>query len=860
MTRLTSLAAMTCGLLVLATSSGCSRMWWREQADDAVAAAITEKNGYLDHGDVLPDADSRLADPFSIDEPPLPPDDPTSHQLMHEVNGKRGFDWHRHGEVPAVDLQQWMGTLPQDSEGNIVLNLAETVRVARKHSREYQTELEDLYLSALDVTFERFRFDTQFFLGNTTNETLDGQFRSGKNDSSTLNSTTSADLKKLTATGGELAIGLANSLVWQFSGKNSDTLGSTLDFTLMQPLLRFGGRARVLERLTQSERTLVANVRQMEQFRQGFYVQIVAGRNSGQGPVRRGDVGQGGLGLIAGLPSGRSGAAPVGGFIGLLQEQQQIRNRVANLTALRDSYMLLEALFEAGRLPNRLQVDQTRQAYFNAQSNLLTTQAGYASRIDSFKMSLGLPPSLPIDVKDQLIDQFNLIEPLLVDLQDDLNDILMKLRKNSIPPEQIGMPERRNEILGLKARVDRHFELAAQSLDVLKAEAPKRLAQLQRLKARIPDLKMDVDMRVFEPKEFEGRLRELDVWLPRLRKDTAEHLASINTLTDDVLKGKPKDRLEDLIELGTKFSGDLVDLMLLQASIRLETTDLMPMRLSETQALDVARNNRLDWMNARANLVDAWRKIEFDANALQSDLNLVISGDISTKEDNIAEFRKENGRLRFGVEFDTPVTRLAERNQYRETLIEYQRARRDYMLFEDQVSQSLRNTLRIVDQSQLNFEIRRAAVRIAISQVGLARYRLIEPAKGGAQAVVAGQSQISPTTARDLVSALNDLLDAQNDFLNAWVSYEVLRMLLDFELGTMQLSPEGMWIDRGVPVPEAQPVDDVAPPVIAPAPPAAAQIVPPKIETVAAVAPKPNDAGEGDKSKSRGWRATQAAR
>lgn len=32
------------------------------------------------------------------------------------------------------------------------------------------------------------------------------------------------------------------------------------------------------------------------------------------------------------------------------------------------------------------------------------------------------------------------------------------------------------------------------------------------------------------------------------------------------------------------------------------------------------------------------------------------------------------------------------------------------------------------------------------------------------------------------MSALSDLLDAQNDFLNVWVNYEVVRMLVDFEL------------------------------------------------------------------------------
>ena len=53
------------------------------------------------------------------------------------------------------------------------------------------------------------------------------------------------------------------------------------------------------------------------------------------------------------------------------------------------------------------------------------------------------------------------------------------------------------------------------------------------------------------------------------------------------------------------------------------------------------------------------------------------------------------------------------------------------------------------------------------------------------------------TAARDVVSALGDLQNAQNDFLNVWVNYEVQRLNLDLDLGTMNLDPEGYWIDPG---------------------------------------------------------------
>jgi hypothetical protein len=204
-------------------------------------------------------------------------------------------------------------------------------------------------------------------------------------------------------------------------------------------------------------------------------------------------------------------------------------------------------------------------------------------------------------------------------------------------------------------------------------------------------------------------------------------------------------------------------------------------------------------MNARANLVDQWRKIEFFANDLKSDLDLVVDSRLRTRPDNVLDFDDDLSRVRLGVEFDTPTARLAERNRYRAALIDYQQARRDYTLFEDRVSQSLRNTLRIIELSQINVEVRRVAVQVAIAQVDIARLRLNPPVRPGQQ------TKTSPTAARDLVSALSDLLDAQNDLLNVWVSYETLRILLDFEMGTMQLDPTGVWIDPG-PIGDSNPI------------------------------------------------------
>jgi hypothetical protein len=106
----------------------------------------------------------------------------------------------------------------------------------------------------------------------------------------------------------------------------------------------------------------------------------------------------------------------------------------------------------------------------------------------------------------------------------------------------------------------------------------------------------------------------------------------------------------------------------------------------------------------------------------------------------------------------------------------------------------------------LNFELRRAAVHVAITQVDLARLRLSEPARPvsastpGTPTEPGGQAQFSSTVARDLVNALIDLLNVQNDFLSVWVDHDVQRLALDYDLGIMELDSRGVRIEHNQPL------------------------------------------------------------
>jgi hypothetical protein len=251
-------------------------------------------------------------------------------------------------------------------------------------------------------------------------------------------------------------------------------------------------------------------------------------------------------------------------------------------------------------------------------------------------------------------------------------------------------------------------------------------------------------------------------------------------------------RRRDVVEVLQDLLDDVSYLQLIQVAARLNSIWWVPIDLMPEDALRIARENRPDWMNARAALVDSWRQIEVVANTLEGVLNVTFNGDINTTDNNPLRFRGTTGRLQAGVQFDAPLTRVAERNAYRTAQINYQQTRRSYYAFEDRVDQVLRSSLRDIRLTQLRLELLREAVWLAARQVDQTRLSVARPPRPGEQEGPGGIN-----TGRNLVQALQGLNDAQNNLMNAWVDTEVQRMNLDFDLGTMQLDDHGMWIDPG---------------------------------------------------------------
>ncbi len=921
-------------LLLLASAPtllcGCSQTEYRLQADAEAYETIEERNEDSRWAtrkiDIDLDPRSRYFDPYDPDHSPMPLDDPTSQRYMHVVDDLEAWEhWRENGVRSELENPQWRNALGEYVEtaedGTVKLDINSALRLAYVHSPNHQRQLETLYLSALDVSEERFNLDTRFFggyglnfansgkLAGNSNQLTVGRLGRGRNSSALF-------AERRFSTAGELLVGFANSFVFEFSGGDTNLSQSLVNFVVTQPLLRGAGRDIALEGLTADERKLLANLRAYSQFRQGFYTNIAIGDLGVVGPSR----GQTSTNLTS-----FSGAGGVNGYAGLLQQVQRIRNTQDNLNLQSRTLERLVALYD-NELIDIVQVDQFRQDIERQRANLLATRNSLELELDRYKTNtLGLPPDLEIELDESLIRKFQLIprqatETLsrLAQLQKRIGDVseLVDMREAiaTLDADRAGLAvdsdvavirtfledvqdltetaeNRSNDVgddfkslseqgastepewsAGQQADVD----LVKQHLD----EGPDALKQLfesinERLETLQDDLVEETKAEIIqgnsawlqevlrkcqgviliqsrvrklsgEPKtvleqsvEFVQPIQEL---LETTRDDMARMIELTpkreETMSDEAKKAFREERqrlaglfqeLESAFSLSTKQLQMLRDqsetlapsdvmhqlviwaaatlerfnrLALIPAQARLETITVDPIELQPHDALHTALTNRLDFMNGRAALVDRWRAIQVNADALQSVLNITGGGDLRTARNNPLSFRAPTGSVRLGLEFDAPFTRLLERNAYRESLIEYQRNRRSLIQSRDGLHLGLRALLRNLEQLRQNLEIQRRAVSIAMRRVDQTQLSL-NPARNPVQP---GQRPpINPTTAINLLGAQTSLRDSQNAFLSAWLNHYATRLRLYRELGIMQLDPEGRWIELPL---EDSPVGD----------------------------------------------------
>ena len=785
----------------LLAASGCSRTTYRLQADREAYDVIGERNNdprwTIPEHRIEMDPRSRYFDDQDPDNSPMPLDDPESHKYMHAVNGIKGWEeWHDNGDRVGYENLGWRDQLAEyvniSEDGSIQLDIDSALKLAYIHSPSHQQQLETLYLSSLDVTTERFRLDTQYFGGYDAvyshngslipaglgYDSVTGGFVSTspgqglETNRLTLGQPAALQARRRLATAGEMVVGFANSFVFEFTGGDGNLAASLANFSLVQPLLRGAGKDIALEQLTNRERTLLANVRAYKRYRQGLYTQVAIGELGVSGLQRGGS---------STSFSGSTGSG-TGGYIGLLQQLQRIRNIEDNLNLKYRIVAQLEALLEVGVI-NLGQVDEFRLSVQRERSNLLQNRNSLALSLDFYKTNtLGLPPDLSIELDDSLIQQFEMFTRGANAIQDTI--FLLQDRVGEMPEDP-----------SLES-VDAVLADAAMLVEPLREQLDDIQKDLEHMDLKVPvreKTMTDMDKEVFQQDRD-----QLATTLVDMEAKHVEVTSTIQMLQDGLSEQTKADSITGVVV----WLGETLRLIqrsvLIQARARLEAVTVEDIDLDAPEAFDIALANRLDIMNARAALVDRWRQIEISADALQSTVNITASGDIQTARNNPVSFRAPTGSLRMGMEFDAPFTRLLERNTYRESLINYQQNRRTFIQSRDSVHLGLRNLLRQIDQLRTNMEIQRQAAAISIRRVDLTRatlYAPVAPPQPGQPVAPFG-----PSSSRNLIDSLDSLRNTQSAFMSAWLSYYAARMRLARELGIMTLDQDGIWMDEPTPV------------------------------------------------------------
>jgi hypothetical protein len=305
------------------------------------------------------------------------------------------------------------------------INMQQALLLAIMNARFYQFNLEQVYLAAIPVTLERFIFGPQFFAGlspitspltpgvlggatagfpstpgvNTTSTFSYATRFSPTGQVSTLNMGTVAGFGKLFSSGGQLLMGFANQLLFNFTGKNSmqPTVVSSLPISFMQPLLRGGGRAVTLEPLTQDERSLLYAVRAFGLFRQQFFVVTLTG-----GTIQN----FGNTFTLAGFSSAGN-TDPTIGFLPVVFNLVELEVDRRNLLFLESVAKLYQELIqgEASGL-SRLQLDQVMQRVIAGRAALIADRYTYRFQLDQFRMQMSLPPDVPIIIDMSLAQPF----------------------------------------------------------------------------------------------------------------------------------------------------------------------------------------------------------------------------------------------------------------------------------------------------------------------------------------------------------------------------------------------------------------------------------------------------------------------
>ncbi|MHC4287792.1 MAG: TolC family protein, partial [Planctomycetota bacterium] len=234
------------------------------------------------------------------------------------------------------------------------LTLSTAVTLATAHNRDYKTEKENLYLTALEQTDIRHLYEPMPFAGGEG-----GYYKDGPDEGA--GAYAGAGFEQLLATGARISTDISLGWVDILSGDIRSGFSTIATAAITQPLLRGAGRKIALENLTQAEQNTLYQIRSFNRFRKEFVTEIMTD------------------------------------YYRLLQLNDERINARDYYFALAEMQKKLKKRTVAGKLP-RYELEQAEQDQMNAMSDYVRAQKDYDDALDAFKLRLAIIPSTPIQL------------------------------------------------------------------------------------------------------------------------------------------------------------------------------------------------------------------------------------------------------------------------------------------------------------------------------------------------------------------------------------------------------------------------------------------------------------------------------
>tara|TARA_R110002095_G_scaffold195123_3_gene173616 strand:+ start:4721 stop:7423 length:2703 start_codon:yes stop_codon:yes gene_type:complete len=841
---------------MVAIHTGCSPTFWFDQANSDTYEILAENANdpawQVPRFDVEPDPRSRFYDPYDPNHEPLPPDDPAANVYMHWLQCKKGYkSWHKLGRSLSIENPDWLvqyGINPELSaeiaaSGNALpgvelpalenVTLRESIDIANINSREYQFQIENLFLAALDLTFGRFQFDVRYLGVGGQNPQAEINRRRLANGTQELDLASRMGVNQVLPTGAQWAVELANNTLWLFSGSNQTSSVSVLSYSLVQPLLLGAGRKIVLNNLTQDERNVLYQTRILARFRKIFFTETVAGStgflellqqlqiiNNERGNIKRLERQVEILRALSSqkpkVQSERLDQLPANWILppelvekleyddesrllswkGEMTEEQE--KRLMALSDEEDYQSTVSELIQRIRTEVvTLDVAQLETRLAQSINRLRTFERQYQDSLGIFKIFMGLPPNMPMSIDDSLLKPFELIDPLLPQIEQEIYDYVEVWAKvyvedwenpNLVPPTKAELKEVVSglQLLLAKLRTD---ALATLELDIKNVEL-----LLGDNNEGVTESLLALRQRRFQSEEDRQRVRQSSLNDIRLYSIIRKEMQNIESrlaglqsfLSEDKLTNDQKKKIIlEMANLREDMLKASQGMQVIEIGLRVELITLEPFTMDISEVVQIGLSNRLDLMNQRGMVMDARRLMEVRSNALEAVLNVVVDGDVSTPlgQNKPLDFRGSQAGFRAGVEFTAPLSIVQQRNAYRESQIDYQRQRRDFMAAEDDAKFEIRRSWRLLSVLRQNFETSRVQIRLAALQYDNAVEATSDPAQ-------AGRNQ-----GLNLLNALTAVLEAQNSLIGNWVNYEQNRLNIYRDMGIMEIDENGIWKD-----------------------------------------------------------------